>query len=147
MSETINNVIDGTCVASRSDTFIALIDPTTGIEDGRSPVSLTEEVDAAFAAAERAFLTWGRTTPSHRQDRLLALADLVAAHREELVSLQSRDTGQLLRTSPARRSTRESTSSASSPGPPACWRGSRPASTSPVTPRASDASRSAWSRR
>ncbi|WP_203336698.1 aminobutyraldehyde dehydrogenase [Nocardioides limicola] len=93
--ETIRNVIDGRVEESAATEFIELVDPTTGEPDGRSPKSTAEEVDRACAAAERAFTTWRRTTPGERQAALLALADLVGAHRDELVELQSRDTGQI----------------------------------------------------
>ncbi|MFG2044938.1 gamma-aminobutyraldehyde dehydrogenase [Dactylosporangium sp. NPDC048998] len=97
MSETISNFIDGQLQESGTQSFIPLIDPTTGLEDGRSPVSLPSEVDAAFAAAERAQGDWGRLPPGVRQKYLLDLADAIAARRDELSALQSRDTGQLLR--------------------------------------------------
>ena len=90
-------VIDGQSVFSESTDVIELVDPTTGEPDGTSSIATPAEVDAAYAAAERAFASWGSTTPGERQRLLLALADAVDAHREELVALQSRDTGQLKR--------------------------------------------------
>ncbi len=62
MTETIKNFIDGELVESATTDFIELVDPVTGEADGRSPVSLPEEVDRAYAAAERALAS--RPTPS-----------------------------------------------------------------------------------
>ncbi|KRF21807.1 aminobutyraldehyde dehydrogenase [Phycicoccus sp. Soil803] len=94
MAETIKNFINGRLVESASDQFIDLIDPTTGQPDGRSPISLPEEIDAAYAAAEAAFDVWKKLAPRVRQKHLLDLADIISAHRDELSELQSRDTGQ-----------------------------------------------------
>ncbi len=95
MSDIVQNYVDGRLVDSRTSDFIDLVDPTTGEVDGRSPISTPEEVDEAFAAARRAFVTWGRTTPRQRQEALLRLADAVVEARDELVALQARDTGQI----------------------------------------------------
>ncbi len=97
MSETIRNFVDGALVDSATDQWIDLVDPTTGEPDGRSPVSTDAEVDAAYAAASRAFPAWRALPPSRRQAFLLDLAGVVAEHRDELAAIQSRDTGQLLR--------------------------------------------------
>ncbi|GAA1828456.1 aminobutyraldehyde dehydrogenase [Microlunatus capsulatus] len=92
---TVQNYVDGRLVDSTATEFTELVDPTNGEVTGRSPKSTPEEVDAAVRAAERAFTTWRRTTPSQRQAALLKLADALEAHSDELVELQSRNTGQL----------------------------------------------------
>ena len=94
-TELIQNYVDGALVDSAATDVIELIDPTTGRPDGRSPISTADEVDAAFAAALRASKTWKRTTPKARQLALLQIADAIEAARDELVELQSRDTGQI----------------------------------------------------
>ena len=63
----LQNYIDGQFVDSSSSEIIDLISPVDGSVVGQSPVSNRTDVDAAVAAAERAFLTWGKTTPSVRQ--------------------------------------------------------------------------------
>ncbi|MCD6639860.1 MAG: gamma-aminobutyraldehyde dehydrogenase [Nocardioides sp.] len=93
----VHNYIDGAVAPSRSSESIELVDPATGEPDGRNPVSLPEEVDAAYEAAGRAFESWKRLSPKARQKYLLDLADAVAAHRDELSALQARDTGQPVR--------------------------------------------------
>src|SRR3712207_2101052 len=70
-----------------------LVDPTTGEVFGSAPMSGPEDVDRAYAAASAAFETWRDTTPSERQRALLKFADLVEEHADELVELESRNTG------------------------------------------------------
>jgi len=91
----LQNYIDGQFVASASAETIDLISPVDETVVGRAPVSNRADVDAAVAAADRAFGTWGRTTPGERQRALLKLADAIEEHSDEIVEAQSRNTGQL----------------------------------------------------
>ncbi|GAA3774273.1 gamma-aminobutyraldehyde dehydrogenase [Microbacterium kribbense] len=50
-------------------------------------------MDAACAAASRAFPAWHDATPAQRQLALFRLADALAAHADEFADLESRDTG------------------------------------------------------
>jgi betaine-aldehyde dehydrogenase len=70
-----------------------LVDPTTGEVFATAPLSGEADVDAAFRAAERAFDGWGNTTPSERQLALLRIADAIEERAEELVAVESRNTG------------------------------------------------------
>src|SRR3954453_19382831 len=70
-----------------------LVDPTTGEVFGSAPMSGGEDVDRAYAAASRAFESWRDTTPSELQRALLWFAALVEEHADELVELESRNTG------------------------------------------------------
>ncbi len=89
----LSNVIGGESVASTSDSAIDLVDPATEKVYGQAPVSTPAEIDAAYQAAETAFLHWGRTTPAERQLALFRLADVMAEHADELADLESLDTG------------------------------------------------------
>ena len=91
----IQNYVNGKLVDSAATEFTELVDPVTGKVTGRSPKSTPEEVDEAVQAAAAAFSEWKRTTPSHRQQALLRLADAIEEHADELVELQSRNTGQI----------------------------------------------------
>ncbi|MET9326007.1 aminobutyraldehyde dehydrogenase [Tsukamurella sp. NPDC003166] len=95
MTDRLQNYIDGAFVDSTSGTSIDVVDPATEQVVAVSPVSTDAEVAAAIAAAERAFLTWGRTTPSARQAALLTLADAIEEHADEIVAAQVRNTGQI----------------------------------------------------
>ncbi|APA96404.1 Aldehyde dehydrogenase (NAD(+)) [Nocardia seriolae] len=91
----LENYIDGQFVASSAATTLDLVNPVDETVVGRAPVSDAADVDAAMAAAARAFESWGRTTPGARQAALLKLADAIEARAEEIVAAQCRNTGQL----------------------------------------------------
>ncbi|RJO71040.1 gamma-aminobutyraldehyde dehydrogenase [Nocardia panacis] len=90
----LENYIDGAFVASGATETLELVNPVDESVLARSPISTGADVDAAMRAAERAFASWGRTTPSVRQKALLRLADAVEAHSAEIVAAQCRNTGQ-----------------------------------------------------
>jgi betaine-aldehyde dehydrogenase len=73
-----------------------LIDPASGEVFGSAPVSGAEDVDQACRTAAAAFETWRDVPPAHRQRALLAFADLVEEHADELVRAESRNTGKPL---------------------------------------------------
>jgi len=87
----VQNFIDGGSVdaAKRAD----LIDPASGEVFGSAPVSGTEEVDAAYRAAARAFESWRDVTPADRQRALLRFADAIEERAEELIAAECQNTG------------------------------------------------------
>jgi betaine-aldehyde dehydrogenase len=89
----LRNLVGGEHVDPVDGGSMDLVDPTTGEVFGTAPLSGPEDVDRAYAAAAAAFETWRDTTPSERQRALLKLADLVEEHGDELVALESRNTG------------------------------------------------------
>ncbi|MGF9755212.1 gamma-aminobutyraldehyde dehydrogenase [Microvirga sp. 0TCS3.31] len=91
----MRNFIGGTYVDGSAGATSDVIDPTTGQVVAHAPVSGAEEVDAAYEAADRAFGEWGRTTPSERQQALLKIADAIEDHAEELIALESANTGKI----------------------------------------------------
>ena len=62
-----------------------------------APVSNEADVDAAYAAAARAFETWRDATPGERQRALLRFADAVEARADEFVHARGREHGQAVR--------------------------------------------------
>ncbi len=92
-SRVISNLIDGERVPSASGRTSDLVNPSTGEVFAQAAVSDGADVDAAFAAAERAFAGWRDSTPSERQAALLGIADVLQAHADELVALESENTG------------------------------------------------------
>jgi betaine-aldehyde dehydrogenase len=92
---TLRNFIGGTYVDAEAGATSDVMNPATGQVVAHAPVSGAEEVDAAYAAADRAFGEWGRTTPSERQQALLKFADAIEAHAEELIGLESENTGKI----------------------------------------------------
>jgi len=93
MDQVLRNFINGEWVAPVDGRHADLVDPSTGEVFASAPVSGDEDVDRAMRAAATAFESWRDTTPSERQRALLKIADAIEAHAEELVALESRNTG------------------------------------------------------
>jgi betaine-aldehyde dehydrogenase len=125
----LRNFVANEYVDSSGGRRSELVDPTTGEVFATAPVSDAADVALAYQAAERAFPAWRDATPSDRQKALLGFADAVEARGEELVELESRNTGKPLGLPRARNCHRWWTRSGSSPARHACWRAARPAST------------------
>jgi 1-pyrroline dehydrogenase len=93
MSRELTNFINGKPVAAASGETTDLIDPSTGQVFASAPLSRDADIDAAFQSAERAFESWRDTTPSERQKMLLDIADAFESRAEELVKIESENTG------------------------------------------------------
>ena len=89
----ITNFIGGARAPSADGRTSELIDPSTGEVFATAPVSGPADIDAAYDAAWRAFETWRDTTPSERQRALLKIADAFEEHADELVAIESQNTG------------------------------------------------------
>ncbi len=89
----LTNIINGEAVAAQSGETLDLVNPATGEVFATSPKSGAADIDAAYAAAAEAFQSWRWTTPSERQEALLKLADFVEDHADELVQIESENTG------------------------------------------------------
>ena len=70
-----------------------VIDPRTGEMIAKIPEATLKQVDLAAHAAEKAFATWGHTTPAERSTLLLKLADRIEAEAETYADLECRNTG------------------------------------------------------
>jgi betaine-aldehyde dehydrogenase len=92
----VRNFVGGASVEATDGRRADLVDPSTGEVFGSAPVSGPEDVDRAFGEAARAFETWRDATPSERQRALLRLADAIEEHADELVALESQNTGKPL---------------------------------------------------
>jgi betaine-aldehyde dehydrogenase len=93
MSQEISNFIHGKRVAAADGQTTDLVDPSTGEVYTTAPLSREADVDAAFQDSARAFETWRDTTPSERQRALLRIADAFEERAEELVDIESQNTG------------------------------------------------------
>jgi len=88
-----HNIIDGKVQPSSSGTMMDIVNPSTGEVYASAPNSDAHDVDQAFRAAGDAFDKWRWTTPSERQRALLKLADVIEENAEELVAVESENTG------------------------------------------------------
>ena len=93
MTELLQNFIDGEQVAAAGGETMAVLNPATGAELWRAPVSTAQDVDRAVQAARGAFEDWSKTTPAQRSMALLALADAIEHHGEEIARLEALDAG------------------------------------------------------
>jgi len=93
---TFKNVINGELVDSASGETYDVVDPTTGEVYAQAPMSGAEDVDRAYAAADAAFESWGRTTPQERGNAMLRIAHAIEERVEEINAVECRDTGKPL---------------------------------------------------
>ncbi|MGA8980375.1 MAG: aldehyde dehydrogenase family protein, partial [Pedococcus sp.] len=89
----LKNFVNGEYVQAQTDTRADIVSPVTGQVVATAPVSTLQDVDAAYAAASKAFLEWGQTTPSERQTALLKFADAIERRADEFVRLEAENTG------------------------------------------------------
>ncbi|TQM03029.1 gamma-aminobutyraldehyde dehydrogenase [Pseudonocardia kunmingensis] len=92
----LRNFVGGEHVDTVDGARADLVDPAAGEVFASAPVSGPEDVDRAYHSAAEAFEGWRDATPGERQLALLRLADAVEEHAEELVALESRNTGKPL---------------------------------------------------
>lgn len=91
--KTLLNFIDGKAQPSLSGKSAPVINPATGTEYATAPVSNSADVDLAMAAASKAFESWKDSTPSERQRALLKIADAIESRADEIVAVESENTG------------------------------------------------------
>ncbi|MCV0395285.1 MAG: aldehyde dehydrogenase family protein [Rhizobiaceae bacterium] len=93
------NLIDGRSVDALSGRRIDVACPSDGRVFASIPASAEADVDAAVAAARRAFENgpWSRMAPADRGRCLTRLGLLIERNAEELAALESRDTGKPVR--------------------------------------------------
>lgn len=84
-------LIDGELVAG--ERTVEVLDPATEQAVGISPVASEGQVDAAVAAAKRAFESWGRTTFEQRQATVRGIIDRIMQHQENIARMITLETG------------------------------------------------------
>jgi betaine-aldehyde dehydrogenase len=91
--KTLQNFINGQKVSATSDKVQDLINPATGEVFAKAPVSNASDVDKAMKAAASAFEIWKESTPGERQKAINKIADAIEARSEELIGIESENTG------------------------------------------------------
>jgi len=92
-SKIFHNIIGGEIQAATDGKLMDIVNPATGETYAAAPNSSAEDVDRAFKAAARAFESWRWCTPGDRQRALLKLADVIEDNADELVAIESENTG------------------------------------------------------
>jgi 1-pyrroline dehydrogenase len=85
--------IGGEWVEAVAGGVIDVINPANEEVIARVPRGEAADVDRAVAAAKAALPAWLETNPQERSEILLALAERIREHAEELASLESRNVG------------------------------------------------------
>jgi malonate-semialdehyde dehydrogenase (acetylating)/methylmalonate-semialdehyde dehydrogenase len=96
MGNTIKLLIDGEFVESRTTDWRDVVNPASQAVLARVPFATTDEVDAAVAAAKRAFITWRKTPIGTRARIFLAYQQLIRDNMGELAALLSAEQGKTL---------------------------------------------------
>lgn len=91
--EKLANYINGEMVPPASGQYTDNVNPSTGAVFSQIPDSDTQDVEAAVAAAEKAFPTWSNTPYTERSKILTAVADLIGANLDRLAAAESQDNG------------------------------------------------------
>lgn len=87
------NVVGGEFVEAVQGGTREVLNPATGEVIETVPEGSEADVERAVGAAEAAQATWRDSTPRERSEALLALADLITEHSEELARLESANVG------------------------------------------------------
>jgi betaine-aldehyde dehydrogenase len=89
----IQNFINGELVDAADGRTSEIVSPVTGKTYATAPLSSREDVDRAMKAARSSFESWSQTTPAERQKALTKMADAYEARLDELVRVESENTG------------------------------------------------------
>jgi malonate-semialdehyde dehydrogenase (acetylating) / methylmalonate-semialdehyde dehydrogenase len=94
--ETLENFVGGRWVPSRASGFHAVHNPATGETIARTPLSTGAELDAAVAAATKAFPAWRDTPAVARAKVLFRFRELLEEHFQDLAATVTREHGKTL---------------------------------------------------
>jgi 1-pyrroline dehydrogenase len=89
----MRNLVGGELVDGVEGATREIVNPATGETIAHVPEGTAADVERAVAAARKARIGWRDTTPQRRQELLLAMADVMDAHAEELQALESANVG------------------------------------------------------
>jgi hypothetical protein len=87
------NLVGGELLDAVDGATRDIVNPATGAVIGSVPEGTQSDVDRAMEAARAARIPWRDTTPGQRMEHLLALADAVDRHADELAALESANVG------------------------------------------------------
>lgn len=93
---TVKLLIDGAFVESKTSRWRDVVDPATQTVLARVPFATADEVDAAVAAAQRAFRTWRKTPIGARSRIFLKYQQLIREHMAELAAILTAEQGKTL---------------------------------------------------
>src|SRR5262249_20903887 len=86
--------VDGKTCASAAT--VDVINPATGLRFANAPAASTQHLDAAVAAAQAAFVSWGARPIEERRALLIQAAEAIKAHAGDFAQLFVREQGRPL---------------------------------------------------
>ena len=94
--QTVKLLINGEWVESQSSEWHDIVNPATQQVLARVPFATASEVDAAIAAAQRAFQTWKLTPIGARMRIMLKLQALIREHSKRIAAVLSAEQGKTI---------------------------------------------------
>ena len=94
--QTVRLLIDGEWVESQSSEWHDIVNPATQQVLATVPFATASEVDAAIAAAQRAFQTWKLTPIGARMRIMLKLQALIREHSKRIAAVLSAEQGKTI---------------------------------------------------
>ncbi len=94
--EVLTNFVGGAWVPSRTAEFLDVHNPATGEVIARTPLSTGEDLDAAVAAAKKAFPGWRDTPAPVRARAMFRFRELLEENFEEIAQTVTREHGKTL---------------------------------------------------
>ncbi|WP_053145715.1 CoA-acylating methylmalonate-semialdehyde dehydrogenase [Pseudomonas sp. P97.38] len=94
--QTVKLLIDGEWVESQSSEWHDIVNPATQQVLAKVPFATAAEVDAAIAAAQRAFQTWKLTPIGARMRIMLKLQALIREHSKRIAAVLSAEQGKTI---------------------------------------------------
>lgn len=92
----LTHLIDGEARSGTDGAWLDVFEPATGRPYAHCPDATAADVDAAVAAAHRAFPAWSALPASERATWINRLADALEARLDEFAAAESRDVGKPL---------------------------------------------------
>jgi malonate-semialdehyde dehydrogenase (acetylating)/methylmalonate-semialdehyde dehydrogenase len=92
----LGHYVDGAALPGASGRFGDVYEPATGEVQARVALATPAEIDAAVAAARRAFPEWAETPPARRAAVLFAFRERIVAESDRLARLITREHGKTL---------------------------------------------------
>lgn len=93
MPLTLPQLIDGQWQQSQATDLIEVTDPATQEVIALAPKATAEEIEAAVASAQKAFLAWREVPVSERARLMLRYQHLLKEHHDELAEILAQETG------------------------------------------------------
>ncbi|ROM72199.1 methylmalonate-semialdehyde dehydrogenase (acylating) [Pseudomonas brassicacearum] len=94
--QTVKLLIDGEWIESQSSEWHDIVNPATQQVLAKVPFATASEVDAAIAAAQRAFQTWKLTPIGARMRIMLKLQALIREHSKRIAVVLSAEQGKTI---------------------------------------------------